>query len=68
MSDADQDLFDRVVGARLSMRNAAQQILDALDQMAVEGWNETGWRLEEITLLERLAKMRVGVWIRMGEP
>jgi hypothetical protein len=50
---------DLVLGARVSMRGAARQILEAIDQLAEFEVARTGWTREDIALLERIAAWKI---------
>lgn len=50
---------DMVLGARISMREAARQILEAIDQLVEYEIAESGWTRDEIAALERLAAMQI---------
>lgn len=59
------------IGARLSARNTARQVLDLLDRMTGHEILMTGWRSGDISALAQLAAMRIdgvpfGEWSDAG--
>lgn len=56
---SDAGLFDTLLGARLSLRDQAKQILSMMDRSHPEDVAKAGWTLVDITLLERLAEMKM---------
>ena len=51
--------YDLVLGARLGLRDAARQVLEALDDLAEHEVAASGWTRDEIAVLERVAAMPI---------
>lgn len=50
------------IGARLSMRNTAREILAILDDLTEDEFTKSGWTIDEVAGLERLAGIRIEGW------